>query len=175
MSNPLDIRPSVAADVAALGRLYPQAFPDEDLLPLVRDLLRTTPAALSLVATLASRLVAHVIFTACALEGSRSQAALLGPLAVIPARQRQGIGSALVRDGCQRLRTAGVRHLYVLGSPAYYGRFGFRPESRVTPPYGLPPEWHDAWQSKPLGEADTDPSGMILLPAPWLEQRLWMP
>ena len=171
----IEVRESTSGDLAAIELLYPAAFPDEDLLPLVRDLLLETPAALSLVAMTGSQLAGHVVFTRCALDGSNDNAALLGPLAVAPPRQRQGIGSAIVRSGVRRLEDTGVSHLYVLGDPAYYGRLGFLPESRVTPPYPLPAEWRDAWQSMSRGGAAPPPAGKLPLPRPWLQPALWAP
>ncbi len=50
----------------------------------------------------------------------------LAPVGVLPGLQRTGIGSALVRAGIGRLRDRAERLLFVLGDPAYYGRFGFR-------------------------------------------------
>ena len=51
----------------------------------------------------------------------------LGPIAVSPARQRQGIGSALVNAGLRSMRDMGYELLFLVGSPAYYPRFGFQP------------------------------------------------
>jgi putative acetyltransferase len=39
MSEKLEIRESRQADSAAIESLYPEAFPNENLQPLVRDLL----------------------------------------------------------------------------------------------------------------------------------------
>jgi putative acetyltransferase len=49
----------------------------------------------------------------------------LAPMAVIPHRQRTGIGSALVRAGLEECRRAGVAAVFVVGHPSYYPRFGF--------------------------------------------------
>jgi putative acetyltransferase len=171
----LIIRKSVAGDLAGLESLYPMAFPDEDLLPLVRELLQETEITMSLVGTIDPRLVGHVIFTRCGVVGSSSKAALLGPLAVTPAWQRQGIGSAIVRSGLQRLEDEGVSQVFVLGDPSYYRRFGFLPESRVTPPYTLPAEWEGAWQSRSLRGATASRPGELSLPKPWLQPSLWAP
>jgi predicted N-acetyltransferase YhbS len=81
----------------------------------------------------------------------------------------------MVRGGLQRLENAGVTQVYVLGDPSYYGRLGFKTETRVTPPYELPPEWVGAWQSQSLVSATTPRSGMLLLPRAWLEPALWTP
>ncbi len=169
------IRDSVPGDLAAIESIYPEAFPDEDLLPLVRDLLREARMVSSLVGTAGSQVVGHVVFTPCRVAGSSSRLAMLGPLAVAPAWQGQGVGSEIVRSGLQRLEVDGVSQVLVLGDPAYYGRFGFRPESRVMPPYALPPEWVGAWQSKGLGDAATSGRGELELPRPWLKPALWSP
>ncbi len=162
-------------DFAAIESICRAAFPDEDLMPVVEDLLREGQGVLSLVGEVDSRLVGHVIFTDCSVAGTSGKAALLGPLAVAPEWQRRGVGSAIVRAGFQRLRDAGVGRAFVLGDPAYYGRFGFLPESRVVPPYPLPDEWEGAWQSKALCDASTPPRGELSLPRPWLRPELWQP
>ena len=160
---------------AAIERLYPDAFPDEDLLPLVRELLRETPIVLSLVGIIARSLAGHAVFTTCGTTAGSDKVALLGPLAVAPAWQRQGIGTAMVRAGLQRLENAGVTQVYVLGDPAYYGRLGFVPEAGVTPPYPLPEEWRGAWQSMSLGGAAPPSRGKLTVPPPWRRAKLWAP
>lgn len=174
MTEDVDIRDSAPDDRAAIDALYPRAFPEEDLLPLVTDLLRDGHDVLSLVATAGGLVLAHVAFTFCGISGADDQAALLGPLAVAPDRQRQGIGGALIRAGLQRLRGTPVTCVFVLGDPAYYGRFGFLPKADVTPPYPLPAEWRGAWQSLRLRDGPVRP-GMLTVPPPWREPALWAP
>lgn len=171
----IEIRETVPGDLALIEAVYRDAFPDEDLLPLVRALLQEAQVALSLAGLIGSTLVGHVIFTRCGIAGSSDKVALLGPLAVDPARQRQGIGSAIVRAGLQRLEDAGVSHVYVLGDPAYYGRLGFVPETVVAAPYPLPAEWSGAWQSISLRGAEPPCRGKLSVPKPWLEPALWAP
>ena len=175
MTEEIDIRESLPRDIASIEKLYPDAFPDEDLLPLVGELLREEQVVLSLVATADRALAGHVIFTTCAIVGTTDSVALLGPLAVAPARQRQGIGSALVRAGFRRLENAGTSQVYVLGDPAYYRRFGFEPDDDVTPPYPLPEEWHGAWQSLSLGGNKPSLHGKLSVPQPWRQHALWAP
>ncbi len=169
------IRESTLGDLAALEILYPQAFPDEDLLPLVRDLLDDPSNVTSLVAEVDSRIAGHVAFTKCGVDGHEISAALLGPLAVSPPLQKQGIGSALVRDGLQRMEESGVAVVCVLGDPKYYGRFGFKRDSSIEPPYPLPPEWGDAWQSLSTRKPATPVKGKLLLPEMWMHRDLWAP
>jgi len=121
MTKGLEIRNSVLADLGAIESLYPEAFPDEELLPLVLDLLSDATITTSIVGEIDSRLVGHIIFTKCGLTEDRADASLLGPLAVTPSRQGQGIGSALVRAGLRHLKDNDVRFVCVLGDPAFYG------------------------------------------------------
>ena len=94
-----EIRISSAGDIDPIVAMYPLAFPDEDLVPVVSELLAEPEVALSLVAIVGEQVVGNVIFTACAVEGSDLKASLLAPLAVAPAYQRQGVGSAIVNAG----------------------------------------------------------------------------
>lgn len=167
------IRPGMPADRAAIEAFYPAAFPEEDLLPLLRALL-VADGVLSLVATADDgQVVGHVAFTDCSVADDAARAVLLGPLAVTPARQGRGIGSALVRAGLDRLAAAGPARVFVLGDPAYYGRFGFAAEAGVIPPYPLPDEWAGAWQSLALGGAGAPPPAPLSVPPVWQDPALW--
>ena len=109
------------------------------------------------------------------MEGDPRRFALLAPLAVAPKHQRQGIGSAIVRTGFGAVRDAGVSRVFVLGDPAYYGRFGFVPERATLTPCPIPANWAAAWQSKSLDGDEAPAIGRLELPAPWLEPALWAP
>jgi putative acetyltransferase len=186
-SSAFTIRVATAEDLAALEDLYPQAFPDEDLLPLIRDLVNLgPPKVLSLVAvdTAATRqILGHVMFTLCTVADDDSTViSLLGPLAVHHTRQKQGIGSALVKNGMQRLTNneMNVSVVLVLGSPQYYGRFGFRRENDVSPPCPLPEKWSSAWQSLYLANEESRPNspqkrvaGKLVVPPAWQAKELW--
>ena len=170
-----EIRQSNAGDIDAIVSMYPKAFPDEDLVPVVSELLAEPDIALSLVAVLDEQVVGHVVFTTCAVEGSDLKVSMLAPLAVAPDFQRQGIGNAIVNAGLLRLTEAGVDGVFVLGDPAYYSRFGFAPDVQVQPPYPLPPEWYSAWQSQYLGDTTRPAEGKLAVPKPWLDPALWAP
>ena len=173
MTERIEIRESQPSDLAALEELYPAAFPEEDLLPLVRQLLDEVESVVSLVATADQTLTGHAVFTTCGIVGRVDRVALLGPLAVAPQWQRQGIGSTLVRTGLQRLEDAGTQQVYVLGDPAYYSRFGFETDDGVDPPYPLPDEWRGAWQSLNLAINNAPIRGQLSVPQPWRQQALW--
>lgn len=161
------------SDLPALDALYPEAFPDEDLVPLVAALLRAPAGVLSLVATEAQRLIGHALFTECRIAGSECPAALLGPVAVAPNAQHRGIGRTLIERGVRQMRESGTAILCVLGDPAYYARLGFKPEADIRPPYPLPPEWDCAWQSIRLRKDPPVPAGVLSVPAPWRQRALW--
>ena len=172
----IEIRESRPDDLAAIEALYPDAFPDEDLLPLVKDLLQETPPVLSLVSTIDAVLVGHVIFTWCHVgSDTDTQHALRAPLAVATARQRRGIGRALVAAGLQSLERSGVEQVYVLGDPAYYARLGFAAESDVMPPYPLPDAYAGAWQSIALGDRTPRSHGTLVVSPTWQQPALWGP
>jgi len=174
MKDP-DIREGGPEDLAGIEQLYREAFPEEDLWPLVGELLDDRSDVLSLVAIRGAASAGHAIFTRCGLEGQTGRVALLGPVAVASICQRQGIGSALIRAGLGRLKREGVPLVCVLGDPEYYGRFGFAPEARVTPPYALPAQWREAWQSLRLGNAEPPGPGKLAVPGPWQFKELWLP
>jgi putative acetyltransferase len=175
MLDDLLIRESKPNDSAAIKSLYPEAFPDEDLLPLVQDLLDDPVVTISIVATIDTRVVGHVVFTRCGVVGNRVNATLLGPLAVAPAWQKKGIGSAIVHFGLRLLKESDVNLVLVLGDPAYYGRLGFLPEADVLPPFPLPSEWDGAWQSQYIGQPITACVGELSVPRQWRQRALWTP
>jgi putative acetyltransferase len=168
-----EIRDGGADDLAGIEPLYADAFPDEELRPLVRALLQDTPGVLSLVAAEGAALIGHVAFTSCCVKGET--VSLLGPLAVTPAWQRRGVGSALVRAGLERLRSSGISQVFVLGDPAYYRRFGFAAERAVVPPCPIPKDWQDAWQSFSLKDAAPKLRGTLTVPPAWNDPALWLP
>jgi putative acetyltransferase len=102
---------------------------------LVERLRASGVEQVALVAEHEGRVAAHVLFTPVVLEGAahgpRPLAAWgLAPLAVDPAAQRRGLGTALVRAGLAALRARGAALVVVLGDPAYYARFGFADAAR---------------------------------------------
>ncbi|MDF1804507.1 N-acetyltransferase [Thalassovita sp.] len=152
-----------------LMTLYSSAFDDEDLRGLVSELVGRKDV-LNLCAGPEDAPLGHVGFSLGQAGGQ--PVALLGPLAVMPSYQKQGIGSALIHAGLDQLRTQGVAQVLVLGDPAYYSRSGFGTERAVTPPYRLPAHWAEAWQSQMLNDGPA-PSGMLEVPEPWMQAALW--
>ena len=157
-------------DTGAVERICREAFPEEDLVPLVRAL---ASCATTLVGVAGADVVGFVVLTRCGVNGV--DVALLGPLAVAPARQRRGVGDALVREALAALESEGVPAVCVLGDPRYYARLGFRPETDIAPPFELPSEWDGAWQSRRTGRGHGVPAGKLSVPEPWNDPTLWGP
>ena len=77
-------------------------------------------------------MVGHIAFSAAEVGASSTGWFLLDPLAVRPARQGEGIGRALVEAGLDALRSREARGCVLVGDPAFYTRFGFTQDPRVT-------------------------------------------
>lgn len=168
----VEIKQAVTQDLDPLRQLYLDAFPDEDLFPLVSNLLGGSAPVLSLVAVSGNRTVGHVIFTPCKVEPGGIGVALLGPLCVTPGLQKAGIGSALVHAGFDRLR-ATFSQVFVLGDPQYYRRFRFKSDDLVETPCPIPSAWREAWQSVSLDDAAVAVSGRLIVPDAWNDPALW--
>ena len=123
----LEIRPEQPSDIPAIREVNRRAFGQADEAALVDALRDGGFCVASLVAEDAGRIIGHILFShlPIAAGGRVIEAAALAPMAVLPERQREGIGSALVRAGLAACRRAGVAAVVVLGHPDYYPRFGF--------------------------------------------------
>jgi putative acetyltransferase len=127
----LTIRPEQPTDHSQVFKLVELAFGQPAEARLV-EALRRSPAfipELSLVATEHERVVGHILFSRIAVRSGATvrEALALAPMAVLPERQRAGIGSALVRQSLADARRLGHRVVVVVGHPEYYPRFGFVP------------------------------------------------
>jgi len=131
------IRDEDPGDLAAVRAVELAAFGQPGEADLV-DALRGEPGVISLVAEVAGEVVGHLLLSPVRVEGeTTSQALALGPMAVLPGHQGQGVGSALVDASLARARASGAPAVIVLGHPDYYPRFGFEPAE----PHGLSCKW----------------------------------
>ena len=95
---------------------------------LVDALRQSAQPIVSLVADRGGTIVGHILFSPVTLSGQPgAQIMGLAPMAVLPAQQRRGIGSALVREGLTRCKNLGYGAVVVVGHRNYYPRFGFKP------------------------------------------------
>lgn len=145
----LSIRRESPADIEAIRQVNRLAFGQKDEARLVDALRNEGYFQLSLVAEQDGQIVGHILFTDLNIvaDNSVTAALALAPMAVLPAFQRQGIGSELVRRGLEMCREQGHRIVIVLGHPQFYPRFGFSAELArplVSPFSG------DAWMAAEL-------------------------
>jgi putative acetyltransferase len=124
---------ALAADLPAVRRAVSAAFGYDLEARLVARLEREGRVTVSLVARAGGGVVGHAMLSRAALvaHGGSWPALALAPVAVVPERQRCGIGSALVR-ACLALSGPHLP-VFVIGAPGFYGRFGFEPAE----PYGV--------------------------------------
>ena len=161
----LTIRAERPGDEAAISRLITEAFApaphSNGTEARIVDHLRSAGAlTVSLVAELDDRLAGHVALSPVTIAGSDRGWFGLGPIAVLPEYQGQGIGAALIEAGLAELRRHGAKGCVLLGDPGYYRRFGFRADPRLTLP-DVPPEYFQAvrWSDNQAeGEAAYHPA-----------------
>ncbi len=124
------IRRRVPTDDDTIRRLNDAAFGGTAEAKLIADLRAAGLAVIELVASDQDEIVGHILFSrlAVASNGKPVEALALAPMAVWPDRQRQGVGSALVRAGLDIARNDSWRAVIVLGHATFYPRFSFSAE-----------------------------------------------
>jgi len=126
----MHIRPERPTDIPGIRAVNLAAFETSTEADLVDALREQAEPIVSLVADDGEAIVGHILFSPVTLTAHPElQIIGLAPMAVVPARQRQGIGSALVHEGLKRCRRLGFGAVIVLGHADYYPRFGFTPAS----------------------------------------------
>lgn len=123
----MEIRREIPEDLAAIRFVNEQAFDRVDEADLVDALRRNDKVTLSLVAVIDGRITGHALFSPMTLETENGRQPIvgLGPVAVLPEAQRQGVGSRLIETGLNLCREMRETAVIVLGHPDYYPRFGF--------------------------------------------------
>jgi putative acetyltransferase len=121
------IRSETTADLDAIRHVNRLAFGQDDEARLVDALRGGGYVRVSLVAEQAGQVVGHILFSDLPIhtEAGTVSALALAPMAVVPTFQKQGIGSALVRQGLEECRRQGHQIVVVVGHPHFYPRFGF--------------------------------------------------
>ena len=131
MTSKICIRSETEADVNAIGEVTIAAFATLEISHhteqfIVAALRAAKALSISLVADADGRVVGHIAFSPVAISDGTPGWYGLGPVSVLPAHQRQGIGKALIQEGLARLRGMNARGCCLVGHPDYYRKFGFR-------------------------------------------------
>ena len=150
------IRRETAGDAAAVSAVHAAAFsgggPAEHVVEVrLVEALRASDAwlpRLSLVAVDGGVVVGHVVCTRADVDGKPALG--LGPIGVRPPSQGRGVGSVLMHAVLAAAEALDESIVGVLGAPAYYRRFGFRP-ARTVGVESPDPTWGDAFQIRFLG------------------------
>lgn len=131
----------IAEVIACAFRNAPHTSHQEQF--IVASLRESRTLALSLVAEVGGEIVGHVALSPVRISDGAANWYGLGPVAVVPAYQRQGLGSRLVEKALDAIEEKGAAGCVVLGEPGYYGRFGFKVEPGLILPE-VPPEYFQA-------------------------------
>ena len=140
------IREERPGDEAAIAALTEIAFrsvrhSDGSEAAIIERLRAAGDLTLSLVAeNMDQAIIGHVAFSPVAISDGTPGWYGLGPISVIPLRQRAGIGGALATEGLARLREFGAGGCVVLGDPKYYRPLGFEHDPGLVFP-GPPSEY----------------------------------
>lgn len=164
------IRLAQEGDWPSILEVHRAAFEPEDV-PRIAAELHERPdlyiPELSFVAEENGAVVGHVMNTWNWIDETGERVLQLSPLGVLPAHQRRGHGSELVRASLDAVRAAGEPLLLVEGAPAYYGRFGFirADELGLLPPPEALYDW--AFQVAVLDPEAVLPQGRVVYSEPF--------
>ncbi|HEY2072495.1 MAG TPA: N-acetyltransferase [Gaiellaceae bacterium] len=167
------VRRYAVADRSAVRQIHAEAFrqqDDPDALPLevglFDQLIDAGDAidALSFVALREDEPVGHVMCSRATI-GSHTVPAI-GPIGVLPKHQNHGAGIAMMHAVLGAADALDHPVVVLLGSTAYYSRFGFRPAMQlgIEPP---DPAWGDHFQARPLTAYDASITGPFRYAAPF--------
>ena len=141
----MQIREANIKDSDGIKTIYLEAF-DNSEAELISDLAvnllheKSTINTISLVAIDNDVIIGHTAFSPVFLDSTNKHFGyILAPLAVLPAHQKNRVGSTIVKHGLDTISSLGAFIVFVYGDPQYYSRFGFTTDlaQNFTPPYTL--------------------------------------
>lgn len=162
----MNIRCENLADYPAIAEVNILAFGQKNearLVEQIRHSQRYIPE-LSLIAEVGGVVVGHILFSYIDLVGEATFRVLgLAPMAVLPQFQRQGIGSALIKQGLEIADAKAEAIVIVLGHPQFYNRFGFQSsvDYQIESPFPVPA---DVFMVKPLQNYQNKFKGKVVYP-----------
>jgi putative acetyltransferase len=138
------IRSETDSDVDAIADVTAAAFQTLDISNhtehFIVEALRAAKAlSVSLVAEMDGEVIGHIAFSPVTISDGTGGWCGLGPVSVLPAYQRQGIGKALIQEGLSRLKAMNFQGCCLVGHADYYRRFGFQNPAGLAVE-GVPPD-----------------------------------
>ena len=125
---------------------------EHNMVRIIRDSKDYIPE-ISRVAEHKGKIVGAIFYTKAWIDdGSvKREVAMLGPLAVEPTMEGNGIGGALIRETVRLAKESGIAGIILAGEPGYYPKFGFKPCSDygITDAEG---KSYDAYLCYPLND-----------------------
>ena len=130
MNPKIVIRSETDADVSAITEVTVAAFKTLEISNhteqfIIAALRAAGALTLSLVAEVEDRVIGHIAFSLVTISDGTRNWYGLGPVSVLPAYQRQGVGKALIWEGLARLKAMNAQGCCLVGHPDYYRKFGF--------------------------------------------------
>ncbi len=124
------IRAETTADIDAISEVTRAAFKTLEISShteqfIIAALRSAKALTLSLVAEVDGLVVGHIAFSPVTISDGARNWYGLGPVSVLPAHQRKGVGKALIQEGLSRLKNLNAKGCCLAGHPAYYRQFGF--------------------------------------------------
>ena len=125
------VRSETSSDIGAITEVTIAAFKTLEISNhteqfIIAKLRAANALTVSLVAESNGRVVGHVAFSPVNISDGTRNWYGLGPISVLPAYQRQGIGTALVLEGLTLLKDMNAKGCCLVGHPDYYRKFGFK-------------------------------------------------
>jgi len=121
----MKIRTEKESDIDQIIEIHNQAFKGTDEGKIVENLRKNKNLIISLVYEINDKLTGHIAYSPIRSQKEEIIGIGLAPIAVLPALQKQGIGSKLIEHGNKQSFNKGFKKIFVLGGPKYYSRFGF--------------------------------------------------
>lgn len=173
----ISVRQEIPSDYPLTERVIQKAFAnveisdktEHDMVARLRRSEAFVPE-LSLVAE-DEEIVGHILLTKVKIkkEEYSTESLALAPVSVLPEYQNKGVGTRLMNEALKVAKESGFQSVIVLGHPAYYPKFGFKPASLwgIKAPFEVPDDVFMALELK--GNVLDKVSGVVEYPRAFFE------
>ena len=155
----VNVRKETPQDIEAITLVTMAAFETLEISNqtehfIIKALRAQEGLTLSLVAEVDGSVIGHIAFSPANISDGTTNWYGLGPIAVFPTYQKQGVGKRLINKGLLLLKEMGGQGCVLVGDPGYYQQFGFKNYLEMTLE-GIPQEFFMALpftEEKPQGK-----------------------